>query len=191
MKLLICVFCIVSLVITIFAGTMFIDAVHNADQAGQIDLATRNLLIALLDAETGQRGYVITGDDGYLVPYQAGAEQAMVRVTQLQKAVTATAQVQRVDGISGLTQQKLAELSDIVTERTTHGFTPAAAMIGTHLGKNLMDSIRQQVDDIQLWASDRYNHFQLQAVMFGRMAFSTLMATILFAFIAVIRPDLG
>ena len=66
----------VALVIQIVVGVMTYASIarmtadqamvqHSKDVVGALD----DMLIAVLDAETGERGYIITGDDAYLAPY--------------------------------------------------------------------------------------------------------------------------
>ena len=44
---------------------------------------SRALLVALVDQETGQRGYVLTGDEAFLEPYRDGAATSAGRLAAL------------------------------------------------------------------------------------------------------------
>ena len=61
---------------TVGCGYFFAMNVKRAQRAEDLDRAARSLLIAMLDAETGQRGYILTGAEDYLIPYQAGSGES-------------------------------------------------------------------------------------------------------------------
>src|SRR4051812_36427067 len=55
------------------------------DRTQDVLAALARLRIGLLDAETGQRGYLLTGRDVYLVPYNEAADSITVQVEQLDR----------------------------------------------------------------------------------------------------------
>ncbi|WP_433042926.1 methyl-accepting chemotaxis protein [Dactylosporangium sp. CS-033363] len=98
---------------------------------------------SLKDAETGQRGFVITGEDDYLAPYT----QALTDLASEQQALrTLTAdnagQQQRLDQLAPLITQKLGELKQTVDLRRAQGFDAAQKVVLTNAGKAVMDQIR-------------------------------------------------
>jgi len=66
-------------------------AAHQRDVVLPAAVASRSLLASLVDQETGERGYLITGQDKFLQPYTAG----QTRVTQLFQSLRK--EVDRVD----------------------------------------------------------------------------------------------
>ncbi len=102
-------------------------------------------LISLLkDAETGQRGFVITGDESYLEPYLS-ARAAIDKMFDEVRRLTAddVHQQQRLDAARPLIDAKLAELAKTIEQRRTEGFEPTAKFIELNLGKKVMDQLRQ------------------------------------------------
>ena len=95
------------------------------------------------DAETGQRGYVITGETSYLEPYQ-GAHEAVDQKLKRLLELTADSPIQqrRLAAIEPLVAAKFAELQATIDLRRTKGFAAAAQEVLTDRGKNAMDSIR-------------------------------------------------
>ena len=98
----------------------------------------------LQDAETGQRGFVITGDDAFLEPYQTG----ITAVTQFMKDLrdlTADNQNQqkRIDEAEPLIAMKLAELKRSIDLRRSGGFEPAMKLVAAGEGKKYMDDLRR------------------------------------------------
>ena len=97
----------------------------------------------LVDAETGQRGYLLTGDEAYLTPYRA-ATKALGQTTARLKDLTSDspAQQTRLQVLEPLVNNKLAELQRTIDLRRKEGFATANAVVMQGLGKDWMDQIR-------------------------------------------------
>jgi methyl-accepting chemotaxis protein len=109
------------------------------------------LLSSLKDAETGQRGYLITGVDRYLAPYTSGAAAAGDNRKRLLQLVNDNPrQVARAEALAPLIADKLAELQETVEVRRTRDFAAAQSIVLTDRGKKAMDGIRQTVQDMTL-----------------------------------------
>lgn len=117
------------------------DALVNHTYQVRADLA--DLLSELKDAETGHRGYVITGSDSYLEPYQAALGQIKTTFADL-KTLTADNpnQQRRLATLSPLIDSKLAITKQTIDLRRTQGFDAAAKVVDGNEGKILMDQIR-------------------------------------------------
>ncbi|PZP85824.1 MAG: histidine kinase [Azospirillum brasilense] len=109
-----------------------------------------DLLSALRDAETGQRGYLLTKEDAYLDPFRAGVNQVE---PQLQKLVELTQdnplQQRRLEAMRPVLAAKISEMEETVRVRHVDGFEKAIAMVRTDRGKAIMDSLRRQVGEMQ------------------------------------------
>ncbi|WPB80192.1 CHASE3 domain-containing protein [Archangium violaceum] len=101
-------------------------------------------------AETGQRGYVLTGDESYLEPYrevQGGIDAELSRVRGL--LADNPVQLRQMDALKFLLTQKLAHMRNSVELRRTRGFEAALAVITTGEGKALMDDLRRVVSEMR------------------------------------------
>jgi methyl-accepting chemotaxis protein len=109
----------------------------------RVRVVLNDLLSALKDAETGQRGYIITGADSYLEPYRSGLTSLAGRFDEL-RALTADnpQQQQRWLALSPLIDAKLAELKETIDLRRSRGFEAASAVVATDRGKSTMDQLR-------------------------------------------------
>lgn len=140
---------LISLVAVFLMGWAAIDANDDVLRYHVAIGQLREILSTLKDAETGQRGYLLTGEEKYLQPYQ----QAIGRVPQELEALTAKAKTGElsageITSLSQLTSQKLAELRQTIMIRRAQGLPAALAIVETDFGKNTMDSIRAEVAHI-------------------------------------------
>ena len=115
----------------------------------QVRTELADLLSEMKDAETGQRGFIITGQDSYLEPYQS-ALTAIPRTFDDVRKLTADnpEQQRRLAALSPLIDAKLAELKQTIDLRRTQGFDAAAKVVVTNLGKTTMDQARTIVSAI-------------------------------------------
>jgi methyl-accepting chemotaxis protein len=112
---------------------------HTYKVLGRVD-AVRS---SLKDAETGQRGYLITADQAYLDPHT----QALTDLDAEQKDLRTLTkdnprQQQRLDDLAPLVAAKLAELDETINLRRAKGFDAAQQVVLTNKGKAVMDQIR-------------------------------------------------
>jgi CHASE3 domain sensor protein len=102
------------------------------------------LMARLADAETGVRGFVITGRDDFLEPYASGAggtRAALVRLRQL--TADNPEQQRRLLEMAPAIEQRLTGLSQRIATRRSFGFDAAAKETVSGEGKDVMDRIRQ------------------------------------------------
>lgn len=108
--------------------------------------ALDDMLAATLDAETGQRGYLLTGREAYLEPYVEGAALARAKLTVLQAMMQGDAvQEDNVAQLQRNVEQKLRELDATIRLRRDKGFAAALAAVDSDRGKAAMDTIRAQI----------------------------------------------
>ncbi len=103
------------------------------------------LLSDLKDAETAQRGYLLTGDETYLKPYLATRDSVLLRLADLRQRTPLGASQQHLDALIPLIRAKVAELSDVIALRRQEDLPAAQALVRTGRGKLLMDSIRSEI----------------------------------------------
>jgi CHASE3 domain sensor protein len=109
-----------------------------------------NLLSVLKDAETGQRGFVITGDPDFLKPYN-DAKVAIDKVVKDLRELVADnpAQQKRIDAAEALISDKMTELARSIDVRRTGGLEPAAKIVQTGVGKKFMDDFRAVIAQME------------------------------------------
>jgi two-component sensor histidine kinase/CHASE3 domain sensor protein len=116
----------------------------------------QSLLIDTLDAETGQRGYLITGNSAYLEPYLA----AKVRLASNQSRLEARFAGPHPDEFTAdgtrlwpLLEAKLAELDRTVALYSAGERERALAEVNAGTGKRSMDALRSEVGRLSALAS--------------------------------------
>jgi PAS domain S-box-containing protein len=108
------------------------------------------LLSAATDSETAERGYVITGDDSYLEPYQQAAHLAEGDEASLRRQTADNpAQQQRLVSVTKLVTERLDNLRTVIALRKTQGFEAARNEVLTGKGKRFHDQIRRLIDQMK------------------------------------------
>jgi methyl-accepting chemotaxis protein len=114
----------------------------------QVRLELADVLSELKDAETGQRGYLLTGDDNYLEPYKSALVSIPATLGDLRKLTVDNAvQQQRLASLSKPIDSKLAELKQTIDLRRTEGSDAAIKVVLTNVGKIFMDEARAIVSE--------------------------------------------
>ncbi len=108
-------------------------------------------LALVIDAETGQRGYMLTGKDEYLEPYNQALlklEEAFTRLRELLVVGGTPAQRTSVGRFNNLVGKKLAELESTLALHKTEGTEAAMKLMNLGIGRRTMDEIRAEVSDL-------------------------------------------
>jgi methyl-accepting chemotaxis protein len=113
--------------------------------------AADQVLIGSLDAETGQRGFVITGEQAFLAPYEHAANEAIpAALAQLKNLVGDNAQqLALIQTLKQITEPKLEEMKLTVATRRLQGFAAAQSLVAERTGKDAMDRIRAVTQQIE------------------------------------------
>jgi methyl-accepting chemotaxis protein len=136
-------------VITYQNITEFIDTNKWVEHTHKVLEHLDNILSSLQDAETGQRGFIITGEEHYLDPYNTKITH-IYNYIQSTRELTADnpGQQLRLDNIESLVEDKLAELQETIDLRRNEGFEAALELVLTDSGKKIMDDIRELVNEM-------------------------------------------
>ncbi len=106
------------------------------------------IVLALVNSETGQRGYLVTGEDRYLEPYTNGIAAIYGHIDHLAELTSDNpAQQERIATLRHLVDEKLAELKDTI-ELRQGSFEAALAVVLTDAGKDVADKIRVLIDEM-------------------------------------------
>ena len=119
------------------------DVLHTNEVRNQ----ARELTISMSEAESGLRGYLLTGDENYLTPFRRAAESIDEQLRTL-TAMTSenTRQARRVESIASEIVTKTAEMArtmDLVEAQRT---VEARRLIETGMGEPMLDSVRNTLE---------------------------------------------
>ena len=103
------------------------------------------VLARLIDAETGERGFIITGDSAYLDPYHGAAVQVDARLKELRQLTADNPrQAARLDSLERLVRARLALLEQRIATRRRAGFdSTRVEFVTLGGGRPVMDSVRR------------------------------------------------
>ena len=133
-----------SVIITYWFGLRVVAARDRAAPHRNVIAEADNLLSTLKDAETGQRGFIITGDEQYLAPYKAALAGFPKEMSKLRNSKTFISP-DKLNEIERLSGAKLDELERTIAARRADGFDTAVAIVRTNQGKETMDLLRDRI----------------------------------------------
>lgn len=135
------------------------ETVQRLNHAHDVIHESYSLLTTLLDAETGQRGYVLTGDSAYLVPYKAAVAtldeklNALSHLTEDNPEMNALFQRDIVPRV----EQKRQELKHSLVLFASQGHAATVAYIKNDSGKLSMDHLRNALEHIREYEDTQLN----------------------------------
>ena len=153
----------------------------------EVLIAIKDFVSLMKDAETGQRGYIITGDAKYLEPYQAAVTAVHQKLADLANlAKENESHRARFRAIEPLVDSKLAELAETIALRKDEakGFEAALQVVRTDKGKKVMDDIRKLIGEVENEEKELYKqqteaaHATAQTTTYT-IVFSTISAFVL------------
>jgi len=144
-----------------------------------------NLQNELTEAETGQRGYALTGDEAFLESYLSVRDRITGHLTALRQMLKVNGSLNHVDALIPLIDAKLVEMARVIEMCRNHDTAGVLALVSGGDGKRLMDSIRGEIRDIivleeaelvRSQAAFRSNMRRLFIVIVGASLFALLFA---------------
>jgi PAS domain S-box-containing protein len=120
------------------------------DHTHQVISSLRRVQSLVTDAETGQRGYLITGDSAYLEPYTEATLEMDGELATLRALVADNAEQQEPRrNLEKLVAGRLAQLRDVLDLREQRGLTAAGTLILSSDGKRTDAAIRALVGEME------------------------------------------
>jgi PAS domain S-box-containing protein len=145
---------------------------------------SNELLSALKDAETGQRGYVLSGEEAFLQPYLGVRDSVTDHLEHLRQHTLDTTAKKSLDRLRPLINVLLQDMSQVIELRRSGDKAGAVQAVTSVRGKRLMDSIRNEISGISRIEEDRLKkveeEFQANMrSMLTMMIFSSMVTLIL------------
>jgi len=132
-------------------GVWNIRRVHSAGarvaHATELKAQLAALAQHLIDAETGQRGFLLTGEEAYLRPYARAIDEVRPTLNRLESLSDADGRArQALPHLRQLVAAKMTELERTVSVRREQGEDAARAIVLSGVGRTVMDDIRADLD---------------------------------------------
>jgi methyl-accepting chemotaxis protein len=140
----------------------------------------------LKDAETGQRGFVITGMDEYLEPYNYSRDSLQQHLFELESLIRDKKQLNLLNQIKPLVIKKYEELAYIINVRKKDGFEAAKSIVESNEGKIYMDEIRRLALEMKQYDIDLLKERKVTSKRNEEMVKNTIFTVTLVAIIIVI-----
>jgi len=133
------------------AGQSRLNAANERVHDAQLRQQALGEFIALItDAESGQRGYLLTGESSYLQPYTEAVANVEAALDRVREAYGGRDDSREFQDLRILTGEKLGELEDALALFKKRGAAPAVNIVRTDVGKRTMDQITKITGDLRL-----------------------------------------
>ena len=181
------------LLISEYSYNRSMKAMENLERVVAVRLAVQTLLRQVLSAEAGQRGYLLTGKDEYLLPFDESVRNIGATVTELGKYYA----IQRAHSaeygvLAGAVAQKMSEITLTVQLRKQGRNEAWRGVVETDIGREQMATIRTIADRLVQDETARIGiaHEQVeQTLMLSRVGIAALSVLSLLAMALYLRQS--
>lgn len=167
------------------------EAIAEMDTAMESRRAVNVLLQSMLDAETGQRGYLLTGSDAYLEPYAKSVAEVNQHLDTLRNQFLPYSEdVQEMALLSRNVSRKLAEMDLSVRLRKQGNDDAWKFVLYTDVGREHMEAIRRHARELIMRTEVRLRNARNQvteSLMLSRIGIAAVTAIGLLAFYLYLR----
>lgn len=127
------------------------------DRSMRVQVAGRDVLTRLVDAETGQRGYLLTGRQQFLAIHDEAIRDLPAVMQELDDLTAGDPEVrERVDRLRDLARERLGVMDASIALARSGRTGDAVQIVRDGRGKELMDAMRLEIDAIDTIESDRF-----------------------------------
>ncbi|MGJ9419308.1 diguanylate cyclase [Massilia sp. CMS3.1] len=124
--------------------------------ASNVERLQLTLLDMLLNAETAQRGFVVTGDERFLDPYHSAANGIPTTQEALRREIASPEEAARAAAIGRASTVKMQTVARTIELRRTQGMAQAASFMAAGAGKLQMDQLRELIGkELAIYAQRR------------------------------------
>lgn len=116
----------------------------------RVDRELIRLKLLVVDAETGQRGYLITGDPEYLEPYSRSMAEKEAQIESIRDLLAGRSELSEdLPVLFGLIGERDKELLAAIETRQNSDFESTRQVVSADVPKQLTDRIRVKIDEIR------------------------------------------
>jgi len=147
----------VLIAIVVFSLKNIITFNHNSNwviHSYKVKLALANNISLLKDIETGERGFILTGNKDFKEYSDLTIPEIQKNIFHLQNLITDKNQLVNLDSLKLLIEKKIAISNEIINIREQHGLNAAEEKVGSLKGKLIMDDIRDLSKNVEVLAEE-------------------------------------
>lgn len=136
-------------VVSKFSMTTVVESNNWVTHTYAVKEQLRGLEKSLVDAETGQRGFLYSNEEEFLEPYNNALNSLKVSFSDLRDLINDNPeQLKRLDQVENLVQQKLDNLAETIALKKTGREQALKDIELARKGKRIMDEIRVQIGEM-------------------------------------------
>jgi len=148
---IILLFLVIIVIISFITANQLIKYDNQVKGSNEILLGLENIFSSLKDAETSVRGYVITDEESYLVPYRNATKSINQHIKRIQRLLPDDPNLKsKLDGLESLISERLDLIDETIDLRENYGFQAAQKLIKNDKGKKLSEDIREVIIEIEI-----------------------------------------
>lgn len=137
------------------------------------------LYMTLSDAESAQRGFIITGSEGYLKTYNDRRADTLIAIKEFNSTTNTHENAAKLDKISRLAEKKIGEMQTTLETRETNGLPAASTLVSMHLGANIMAEINTTTRDVKSQLNERLHAYDVSITVLGTSTIALLPVAML------------
>jgi len=133
-------------VISFLAASYLRETNRSVTHTNEVLMSLEKIISLTKDAETGQRGYLITGESPYLKPYDSALQSLDSQLTHLAElTIDSASQQSNFLALKNRVNTKLKSLKDSLLVFQNNGYEAARSLVLSDEGKLAMNAVRSQI----------------------------------------------
>lgn len=174
-------FLVVSTLASIFYLTQTLTGLlHTTQQSGNAVgtvFILQDLLINLQDIQTSTRGFVLTGNETFIAPYDRATADAPADLRILRTNKGLLLKQSDINDLERLSKENMAFMAQVVSLRREQGFESAQAMIISGKGESTLQGIRDKINGLSTASLENLGPMQSASESNTRRALAVAGAT--------------
>lgn len=170
--------------VTWWSARQNVETFRAVDHTHEVLNTLDGLLVDMLNAETGMRGFIISGKDAFLEPYQAGIAAVQKALAEARRLTQDNPhQQRRLAALEPLIQKEVAIQARLIQLRRSGDFGGAQRIVTSGEGKETMDEIRKLMAELK---GEEYQLLQARSAKAQLLARTTIAIVIFGSLLAII-----
>lgn len=170
-----------AMIASVIAATLWLvdlqnEATDSIEQALEVDRELSDVQSLLADAESGQRGFLVTADRSFLVPYDRAVLGLDEKIAELRAAVSDDAsQMARLSRLTRAANARVEQLANVLASRPTDAATRLTSM---QFGQRLMAEASREIEAMRAEEQRLLALRHQQAAQLTTLLIAVLLATV-------------